>query len=40
MEGMSVFKQVNSHEQYIKNPFETISTHIENKMLIESMHQE
>jgi len=39
MEGMSVFKQVNSHEQYIKNPFETISTHIENKMLIEAMHQ-
>jgi len=40
MEGMSVFKQVNSHEQYIKNPFGTISTHIENKMLIESMQQE
>lgn len=39
MEGMSVFKQVNSHEQYLKNPFGTISTHIENKMLIESMQQ-
>lgn len=37
MEGMSVFNQVNSHKQYIQDPFSTISTHIENKMLIEAM---
>lgn len=36
MEGMSIFNQVNSHQQYKQDPFGTISTHIENKMLIEA----
>lgn len=37
MQNISVFKQVNKHPEYSKNPFKTISTHIENKMLLEAM---
>ena len=40
MEGMSVFNQVTSHSEYVKDPFGTISTHIENKMLMEAMNAE
>ena len=40
LEGISVFNQVNSHKQYVNDPFGTISTHIENKMLIEAMKTE
>jgi len=34
---LSVFQQVLAHPEYANDPFKTISTHIENKMLIEAM---
>ena len=36
MKNMTLFNQINNHPEYVKNPFKTISTHIENKMLLES----
>jgi len=37
LKNISIFNQVNKHPDYIKNPLQTISTHIENKMILESM---
>lgn len=37
MRDLSVFSQVRRHPEYVKDPFKTISTHIENKMLLEAM---
>lgn len=37
LKNMSIFNQVNKHPDYVKNPLQTISTHIENKMILESM---
>jgi Ribosome biogenesis protein SLX9 len=37
MSDLSVFQQVLAHPEYTKDPFKTISTHIENKMLLEAM---
>merc|ERR1712014_325086 len=38
--NLSVFNQVNKHPEYRSNPFKTISTHIENKMILEKMQNE
>ena len=35
---LSIFQQVLAHPEYVQNPFNTISTHIENKMIMESMN--
>jgi len=40
MQNLSVFNQVNAHPDYRSNPFKTISTHIENKMILESMQKQ
>ena len=40
LKDMSIFQQVLKHPQYKENPFETITTHIENKMLMEAMDSE
>ena len=40
MNGISMFSQVMSHPQYVKDAFGTISTHIENKMLAEAIDAE
>ena len=37
MADLSVFQQVLAHPEYAKDPFKTISTHVENKMLLEAM---
>ena len=37
LKDMSIFEQVLNHPQFKKDPFETITTHIENKMLMEAM---
>jgi hypothetical protein len=37
MKDLAIFEQVVKHPQYAKNPFATITTHIENKMLLEAM---
>ena len=37
LKDMSIFQQVLAHPEYNKNPLNTISTHIENKMLMEAM---
>jgi len=37
---LSIFSQVLAHPEYAKDPFNTITTHIENKMLMEAMQQE
>ena len=37
LNDLAIFQQVMKHPQYSKNPFDTISTHIENKMLQEAM---
>ena len=37
LKDLSIFQQVLEHPQYNENPFNTISTHIENKMLLEAM---
>lgn len=34
---LSIFQQVLKHPQYSSDPFNTITTHIENKMLMEAM---
>lgn len=39
LKNVSIFNQVNKHPEYVKNPLQTISTHIENKMILESMQQ-
>ena len=36
LKDMSIFQQVLAHPEYNKNPLNTISTHIENKMLMEA----
>lgn len=40
MENLSIFKQVLKHPEYVKNPFQTITTHIENKVLLESIEMD
>ena len=35
---LSIFQQVLAHPEYDKDPFNTITTHIENKMLLEAMN--
>lgn len=35
---LSIFQQVLAHPEYVQNPFNTISTHIENKMIMEAMN--
>lgn len=40
LKDLSIFQQVLSHPQFNKNPFDTISTHVENKMLLEAMDPE
>ncbi len=40
LKDMAIFNQVISHPQYSSDPFNTISTHIENKMLMEAMSQD
>lgn len=37
LNDIAIFQQVIKHPQFSKNPFQTISTHIENKMLLEAM---
>ena len=37
MKDLSIFNQVLAHPEYNKSPLDTISTHIENKMLMEAM---
>lgn len=37
LKNISIFNQVNKHPDYVKNPLLTISTHIENKMILESI---
>ena len=39
LKDMNVFSQVLQHPQYVSDPFKTISTHIENKMLLEAMQE-
>ena len=39
LKNVSIFNQVNKHPEYVKNPLQTIPTHIENKMILESMQQ-
>lgn len=36
---LSIFQQVLAHPEYDKDPFNTITTHIENKMLLEAMNK-
>merc|ERR1711997_83089 len=36
MSDFALFNQVRKHEEYVKDPFNTISTHIQNKMLAEA----
>ena len=37
LNDIAIFQQVIKHPQYSKDPFSTISTHIENKMLLEAI---
>jgi hypothetical protein len=37
LDDLAAFQQVLAHPDYAKNPFQTISTHIENKMLLEAL---
>ena len=36
LNDLAIFQQVMKHPQYTKDPFQTISTHVENKMLMEA----
>ena len=36
LNDLAIFQQVMKHPQYAKDPFQTISTHVENKMLLEA----
>ena len=36
MADIALFKEVAKHPQYVEDPFQTITTHIQNKMLMEA----
>ena len=40
MKDLAIFQQVLKHPQYNQDPFNTISTHVENKMLLEAAMEE